>query len=85
EVRGTRQVNQLNGLGDNHASTRWIVTLLPRHTGTLEIAPLQLGSLQSQPLSLQVNTSPAQDQNARLEPVFIEAELDQPSVYVQAQ
>lgn len=85
EVRGTRQVNQLNGLGDNRANTRWIVTLLPRHTGTLEIAPLQLGNLQSQALSLQVNASAAQDQHARLEPVFIEAELDQPSVYVQAQ
>jgi len=85
DVRGTRQVNQLNGLGDNRANTRWIVTLLPRHTGTLEIAPLQLGNLQSQALSLQVNASAAQDQHARLEPVFIEAELDQPSVYVQAQ
>lgn len=85
EVRGTRQVNQLNSLGDSHASTRWIITLLPRHTGTLEIAPLQLGNLQSQALSLQVNASPLQDQAARLAPVFIDAELDQPKVYVQAQ
>ncbi|MGC5703316.1 BatD family protein [Pseudomonas sp. NFXW11] len=85
EVRGTRQVNQLNSLGDSHASTRWIVTLLPRQTGTLEIAPLQLGSLQSQALSLQVNAGPEQAPAARLEPVFIEAELDQPKVYVQAQ
>ncbi|WP_025130047.1 BatD family protein [Pseudomonas sp. PH1b] len=85
EVRGTRQVNQLNTLGDSHASTRWIITLLPRRTGTLQIAPLQLGNLQSQALSLQVNASPAQEQQTRLEPVFIEAELDQPQVYVQAQ
>ncbi|PNG37749.1 protein BatD [Pseudomonas protegens] len=85
EVRGTRQVNQLNSLGDSHASTRWIVTLLPRHTGTLEIAPLQLGNLQSQALTLQVNASPVQDQDSRLEPVFINAELNQPKVYVQAQ
>ncbi|MDF2399444.1 protein BatD [Pseudomonas sp. 3MA1] len=85
EVRGTRQVNQLNSLGDNHASTRWIVTLLPRQLGTLEIAPLQLGNLHSQALSLQVNAGTPQDQDARLEPVFIKAELDQPKVYVQAQ
>lgn len=85
EVRGTRQVNQLNTLGDSHASTRWIITLLPRRTGTLQIAPLQLGNLQSQALSLQVSASPAQEQQTRLEPVFIEAELDQPQVYVQAQ
>ncbi|MGZ0701099.1 BatD family protein [Pseudomonas piscis] len=85
EVRDTRQVNQLNSLGDNHASTRWIVTLLPRHTGTLAIEPLRLGDLRSQALSLQVNASPEQDQQAPLEPVFIDAELDQPQVYVQAQ
>ncbi|MFS1286412.1 BatD family protein [Pseudomonas piscis] len=85
EVRGTRQVNQLNSLGDSHASTRWIVTLLPRHTGTLAIEPVQLGELRSQALSLQVNASPEQDQQAHLEPVFIDAELDQPKVYVQAQ
>lgn len=85
EVRGTRQVNQLNSLGDSHASTRWIITLLPLHTGTLAIEPLQLGEMRSQALTLQVNATPAQEQQTHLEPVFIDAELDQPKVYVQAQ
>lgn len=85
EVRGTRQVNQLNNLGDNHASTRWIITLLPRHTGTLQIAPLQLGNLRSQALTLHVNAGPTQASPARQETVFIDAQLDHPKVYVQAQ
>lgn len=86
EVRGTRQVNQLNTLsGDNRATTRWIVTLLPKETGSVVIAPLQLGDAQSQPITVQVIESDAREDQNSLEPVFIEASLDQTSVYVQAQ
>ena len=84
EVLGTRQVNQLNTLGDdNKAVTRWIITLQPKQTGTVIIPALQIGDLHSQPISLTVTQSIASDE--QLAPVFIEASLDQPSVYVQAQ
>ena len=86
EVRGTRQVNQLNTLnGDNGATTRWIITLLPRQTGSVEIASLQLGEAQSQPITLQVVQSDTRDSSHQRAPVFIDASLDQNSVYVQAQ
>jgi hypothetical protein len=86
EVRGTRQVNQLNTLnGDNRATTRWIVTLLPKETGSVVIAPLQLGDAQSEPITVQVVESDAREEQNNLDPVFIEASLDQTSVYVQAQ
>ena len=84
DVRGTRQVNQLTTLSDDEkASTRWIVTLQPRHTGTVIIPSVQVGQYHSQPISLNVTPSVASD--SQLAPVFIEASLDQPSVYVQAQ
>ncbi|SDZ62713.1 BatD family protein [Pseudomonas sp. NFIX28] len=86
EVQGTRQVNQLTSLnGDNRAITRWIITLLPRTTGTVMIPALQLGQVQSQPISLHVLQSESRNDSAPLEPVFIDASLDQDSVYVQAQ
>jgi hypothetical protein len=86
EVRGTRQVNQLNTLsGENQATTRWIVTLLPRQNGSVVIPPLQLGELQSQPITLQVVESDTPDNPYKRAPVFIDASLDQTSVYVQAQ
>lgn len=86
EVRGTRQVNQLNTLsGENRATTRWIVTLLPRQNGSVVIPPLQLGELQSQPITLQVVESDTPDNPDKRAPVFIDASLDQTSVYVQAQ
>ncbi|NNJ14560.1 protein BatD [Pseudomonas putida CSV86] len=85
EVRGTRQLNSLNTLdGQNEATTRWVVTLMPRRAGTLEIPALSLGELHSAPIQLQVQA--AEDTPATLlAPVFIEASLDQASVYVQAQ
>ena len=44
EVRGTRQVNQPTTLnGETQATTRWIITLLPKQTGTVVIPALQLG------------------------------------------
>jgi hypothetical protein len=86
EVRGTRQVNQLNTLnGNTQATTRWIITLLPRQNGSVVIPSLQLGDVQSQPITVQVIESETQDRSNTLAPVFIEASLDQNSVYVQAQ
>ncbi len=86
EVRGTRQVNQLTTLnGGNGATTRWIITLLPRQNGSVVIPSLQLGEVQSQPITLQVVESETQDSTQKLAPVFIDASLDQNSVYVQAQ
>lgn len=86
EVRGTRQVNQLNTLnGDNRATTRWIITLLPKENGSVVIPPLQLGDTQSQPITVQVVESDTRENKNSLDPVFIEASLDQSSVYVQAQ
>lgn len=86
EVRGTRQVNQLNTLnGDNQATTRWIITLLPLQNGTVVIPALKLGDVQSQPITVQVIESVPQANPDKQAPVFIDASLDQTSVYVQAQ
>ncbi|EST16435.1 oxygen tolerance family protein [Pseudomonas putida S610] len=84
EVRSTRQLNSLHTLdGETRASTRWIITLLPRHSGSLQIPALQLGQSFSQPVDLQVLQADADRQdNAQ---VFIEATLDSTDVYVQAQ
>ena len=85
DVRDTRQVNRLTTIdGNTEATTRWIITLLPRQNGTVEIPALHLGEAQSQPISLQVIQS---EQNAAttLAPVFIDASLDETSIYVQAQ
>ncbi|WP_313741227.1 BatD family protein [Pseudomonas sp.] len=85
EVRGTRQLNSLHTLdGETRASTRWIVSLLPRRSGTLTIPVLQLGQSHSQPIELQVMQADASRPGATAQ-VFIETSLDASEVYVQAQ
>ncbi|MEG5263743.1 BatD family protein [Pseudomonas sp. JDS28PS106] len=86
EVRDSRQLNRLTTLdGTTEATTRWIITLLPRRTGSVVIPVLQLGELKSQPVTLQVVQGDSQEPATELAPVFIEATLDQDSTYVQAQ
>ncbi|MGK3121668.1 BatD family protein [Pseudomonas corrugata] len=86
DVRGTRQVNQLTTLdGESRATTRWIVTLLPRQSGTVIIPAVHLGEVASQPITLQVIESETRNAAGTLAPIFIEASLDQSHVYVQAQ
>ena len=87
EVRDTRQLNSLTTLeGNVHATTRWLITLMPRNSGSIEIPSLKLGELVSQPIALQVvEVEQSQAQEQKLAPVFMEASLDQDTVYVQAQ
>lgn len=85
KVFGTRQVNQLSGAnGEARAITQWLITLQPRQAGYVVIPPLQLGDWRSEPITLHVSESSA-DGGDKLAPIFIDASLDQDSVYVQAQ
>ncbi|MFJ3447884.1 BatD family protein [Pseudomonas sichuanensis] len=85
EVRGTRQLNSLHSLdGETRASTRWIITLLPRRSGSLRIPELQLGQSHSQAIDLQVQQADSQRPDVASQ-VFVETTLDSNEVYVQAQ
>lgn len=85
EVLGSRQMNQLSNInGKSSATTTWTVTLLPKRTGELVIPPLQLGDQRSQPITLQISQDNGAS-NSSGAPIFIEASLDQDSVYVQQQ
>ncbi|MGV2836400.1 BatD family protein, partial [Pseudomonas shirazensis] len=85
DVRGTRQLNSLHTLdGETRASTRWIITLLPRRSGSLSIPALQLGQSFSQPIDVQVLQAGGNRPESASQ-VFVEATLDSNDVYVQAQ
>ncbi len=86
EVLGTRQLNRLTTLdGEARATTRWIVTLQPKRSGSVVIPPLRLGDVESKPITLQVLKTNEHSDSEKVAPVFIDASLDQESVYVQAQ
>ncbi|MCJ8167850.1 BatD family protein [Atopomonas sediminilitoris] len=87
-ILGTRQVKRLSS--DNQStstSTQWLVSLQARNTGKLTIPPLRLGNHSSQAIQIEVldaSQRPEPEAN-RVAPVFIDAQLSQESVYLQAQ
>lgn len=85
EVRDTRQINHLTALGGKApATTRWIITLVALRAGSVSIPALQLGDAQSQPINLTVLKADSPSKRSAAT-IFIDASLDQDSVYVQAQ
>ena len=85
EILGSRQVSSLStGTGGTQQSTRWLISLLPKRLGQLEIPSLQVGDSHSPALQLQVQKS-SESGSAQVAPVFIDASLSQEEVYVQAQ
>lgn len=86
DVYGTRQVNRLTSVdGASHATTRWIVTISPKHSGYVVIPPITLADKTTEPITLHVQEASANDQKGKMAPVFIDASIDKESVYVQAQ
>ena len=45
--------------GQSKASTRWTVTLVPKHTGQLTIPAIQVGQARSKPITLHVGEQPS--------------------------
>ena len=86
EILGSRQVNRLSSIGDTpRASTRWILTLQPRRSGEVTIPAIRLEDAETLPITLNVEAAVSAGNGEQLAPVFIDASLDQESVYVQAQ
>lgn len=88
EIQSSRQLSLVSQLdGRTQPVTRWVISLLPRRTGYVVIPPLSIADLTSQPISLQVLTATqaARDNTAQMAPVFIDAEVDTETPYVQAQ
>ncbi|WP_373186523.1 BatD family protein [Halopseudomonas sp.] len=88
EIRDSRQLSLVSQLdGRTQPVTRWVINLLPRRTGYVVIPPLSVDTLSSAPVSLHVLTASeaARDNTAQMAPVFIDAEVDTETPYVQAQ
>jgi hypothetical protein len=81
ESRRESNVSIING---RRESTRTLhITLAPKRSGRLVIPALSVDGFRTMPITLMVKDS-RDDLNA-FDPVFVEAEVDSPRVYVQAQ
>lgn len=85
DILGTSTGSRLSIVnGRSDASTQWILTLSPRHSGEIEIPSLRVGAAKSPPLQLRVSRSPAPGAAAGAD-IFIETTLQPRQPYVQQQ
>ena len=85
DLLSSKQVSRISTeTGTERHITQWILTLGPKQIGSLTIPPLSLGQQQSAPIHLYVQ-APSEHSIAALEPVYIDTQLDQDEVYIQAQ
>lgn len=80
KVLGVRQNSLPPG---ERVTTRWNVTLQPKASGALTIPALTLDGARSEPLTVTVAATAAKRQTR--EPVYLEASVDRPRLYVQAE
>ena len=70
--------------GKSASWTEWIITLMPRRKGQLEIPAIDVDGQRTLPISISVQPSIPTPEGT-LEPVFLESEVDISNVYVQQQ
>lgn len=86
EVYGNSQSSQhaiTNGRVESW--TQWQTTLLPKHSGQLQIPALAVAGAHTQPITIQVNPQSQSSAVDGSEPVFIEVKTDRSEIYIQQQ
>ncbi len=86
EVLSTSRSSQhsiVNGRAES--SMEWHIDLAPKRAGDLVIPPIEVGDEATEPVVVHVSDAPPPSQRAGTDPVFLESEVDQNEVYVQAQ
>lgn len=85
DVLGTHQANRIQIVnGRTDSSREWRIVLAPKHSGSLTIPALRLGTLRSNPVPVRVRKV-AGAAGGKDRDVLLEARVDTPSPYVQAQ
>lgn len=84
DVLGKSQNSQFSfNLGTSTALNFWVVSLMPKSVGTVEIPPIKIGDHESQPIRLTVKSSPQLlDENGN-PPVIMKTEVSEIEPYLQ--
>ncbi|BFM47903.1 BatD family protein [Marinomonas sp. THO17] len=86
EVLGKSQNSQFSfNLGTSKALNFWVVSLMPKSVGTIEIPAIRIGDHQSQPIKLEVKSSPQLLDDNGNPPVIVRMEASNNEPYLQQQ
>ena len=86
-IAGSNQSSSLQIINSNMISiTQWKLTLIPKRSGKLSIPAINFGKLKSNPINIEVKNSAQKTfTNKKKQTIFLEASIDNNSLYVQAQ
>lgn len=86
EILGSNKSSQSSWInGKSSATTQWVYQLAPRHEGVFTIPAIEVNGEKTTPLTLTVKANGTNNGAANGDPVFIEADVDKSSSYVQQQ
>ena len=84
DILGKSQNSQFSfNLGTSTALNFWVVTLMPKSVGTVEIPPIKIGDYESQPIRLTVKSSPQLMDSNGNPPVMLKTEVSEIEPYLQ--
>ncbi|NLQ16787.1 protein BatD [Marinomonas sp. M1K-6] len=84
EILGKSQNSQFSfNLGTSTALNFWVISLMPKSVGTVEIPPIKIGDHESQPIRLTVKSSPQLLDSNGNPPVIIKTDVSEIEPYLQ--
>lgn len=84
DILGKSQNSQFSfNLGTSTALNFWVVTLMPKSVGTVEIPPIKIGNYESQPIRLTIKSSPQLLDGNGNPPVMLKTEVSEIEPYLQ--
>jgi hypothetical protein len=84
DILGKSQNSQFSfNLGTSTALNFWVVSLMPKSVGTVEIPPIKIGNHESQPIRLTIKNAPQLMDNNGNPPVMIRTEVSEVEPYLQ--
>lgn len=84
DILGKSQNSQFSfNLGTSTALNFWVVTLMPKSVGTVEIPPIKIGDHESQPIRLTIKSSPQLLDSNGNPPVMLKTEVSEIEPYLQ--
>ena len=86
DILGKSQNSQFSfNLGTNTALSYWVISLMPKSVGVIDIPPIKIGDYQSNPLQLTVKNSPQLLDSNGNPPAMIKTQVSEIEPYLQQQ
>lgn len=83
ETSRSNQISIINGVSSKQS--QWLITLSPKHAGTLTIPAIRFGKAKSQAMKVEVNSARKMAEAGQPQDIFLETSISPKKAYIQGQ